>query len=336
MKLLKLFVVLGMTFGLTALNAGTLQDVQKKGYLQCGVNTGLPGFSAPDDQGSMQGIDADFCRAVAAAVFGDSSKVRFSKLTAKERFTALASGEIDILSRNTTWSMHRDTALGITFAGVTYYDGQGFLVKKDLGVSSAGQLDGASVCIQAGTTTELNLSDYFRANGMEYTAITFDTSDQTRAGFEADRCDVLTSDRSQLAAIRIGLKNPQSAMVLPEIISKEPLGPVVRQGDQEWFNVVRWVLNALINAEELGVTSSNATGMASSSNPSIARLLGGEDDFGAKIGLNKNWALNAIRQVGNYAEIFERTVGADSPLGLSRGTNALWNDGGIMYAPPIR
>lgn len=337
MKKLNLFLVLGISSLLAmSVSAGTLQDVQKKGYVQCGVSTGLAGFSAPDDNGVMQGIDADFCRAVAAAVLGNASKVRFSKLTAKERFTALASGEIDLLSRNTTWTMHRDTALGITFAGVSYYDGQGFLVKEELGISSAEDLDGASVCIQAGTTTELNLSDFFRSHSMSYKAITYDTSDQTREGFEADRCDILTSDRSQLAALRLGLKNPSSAVVLSEIISKEPLGPVVRQGDYEWFNVVKWVLNAQINAEELGVSQSNVNKMVGSDNPSIARLLGSEGDFGKKIGLKSRWAYNIIRQVGNYGEVFERTVGADSPLNLARSSNELWSRGGILYAPPIR
>lgn len=333
----KLLVVASALLPFVA-HAGTLDDVKKKGYIQCGVSTGLPGFSAPDDRGLIQGIDADTCRAVAAAVLGDSSKVRFSKLTAKERFAALASGEIDILNRNTTWSMHRDTALGLNFAGVNYYDGQGFLVKKELGVSSAKELDGATVCIQAGTTSELNLSDYFRANGMQFKAITYDTSDQTRSGFEANRCDILTSDRSQLAALRLGLKNPSSAVVLPETISKEPLGPVVREGDDQWFNIVKWTLNAQINAEEMGITSANVDQHANDKNatPGVKRLLGKEGNFGAKIGLSDDWAYKAIKQVGNYGEMFERTVGSGSPLNLARGVNNLWSKGGILYAPPVR
>lgn len=323
--------------GVFAASAGTLDDVKRKGYVQCGVTTGLPGFSAPDDKGLMQGLDADLCRAVAAAVLGDASKVRFSKLTAKERFAAVASGEIDLLCRNTTWTMYRDTALGLNFAGVNYYDGQGFLVKKSLGVKSAEELDGASVCIQAGTTTELNVSDYFRSKGMKFKAVTYDTSDQTRGGFEAGRCDVLTSDRSQLAALRLGLKKPSDAVVLSEIISKEPLGPVVRQGDDQWFNIVKWVLNAQINAEELGVTSANVDSLrAKSKLPGVKRLLGKEGGFGAKLGLSEKWAYNIIKQVGNYGEVFERTVGADSPLKLARGANDLWSRGGILYAPPIR
>jgi general L-amino acid transport system substrate-binding protein len=336
-SILKILIaaIIAATFSIA--NAATLDDVKRKGHIQCGVSSGLPGFSSVDDKGVMQGIDAAFCRAVAAAVFGDASKVKFSKLTAKERFAALSSGEVDLLVRNTTWSMHRDTDLGLNFAGVNYYDGQGFLVKKNLGVTSAKQLNGASVCIQAGTTTELNLSDYFRSNGMKFKAITYDTSDQTRSGFEAGRCDVLTSDRSQLAAIRIGLKNPNTAVVLPEVISKEPLGPVVRQGDDQWFNIVRWVLNAQINAEELGLTSSNVRKNYANSNlPAVKRILGREGNFGGKIGLSNKWAYNVILQVGNYGEVFKRTVGSDSPLNLSRGVNALWNEGGILYAPPIR
>lgn len=338
MKICKKLLATVITLAVCSTYAGTLDEVKRKGYLQCGVSTGLPGFSAPDDKGLMQGLDAELCRAVAAAVFGDASKVRFSKLTGKERFIALASGEIDLLSRNSTWSMHRDTALGLNFAGVNYYDGQGFLVKKNLGVSSVRDLDGASICIQAGTTSELNLNDYFRAHGMKYKAITYDTMDQTRTAFEADRCDVLTSDRSQLATHRIGLKKPSSAVVLPEIISKEPLGPVVREGDDQWFNIVKWTLNAQINAEEMGITSANVDKHANDKNtsPGVKRLLGKEGNFGAKIGLKNDWAYKIIKQVGNYGEVFKRTVGSDSELNLARGTNDLWSRGGILYAPPIR
>ena len=322
----------------TGVHAGaTLDAVKSKGYVQCGVSTGLPGFSAADEKGQFTGIDVDMCRAVAAAVFGDAGKVKYSPLTAKERFTALQSGEIDMLPRNTTWTFTRDTSLGLNFTGVNYYDGQGFLVTKELGVKSALELDGASFCIQAGTTTELNLADYFRANKMQYTPITFDTSDQTVKAFEAGRCDALTSDQSQLYALRIKLKDPGSAMVLPEVISKEPLGPVVRQGDDEWFNIVKWMLFALINAEELGVTSANVDDMkAKSTDPNVRRLLGVAGVKGEWIGLADDWGYNIVKQVGNYGEIFERNVGKSSALGISRGLNALWSQGGIQYAPPIR
>ncbi len=319
-----------------AFAAETLDTVKERGELSCGVSTGLPGFSNPDDSGSWTGIDVDVCRGVAAAVLGDASAVKFVPLTAKERFTALQSGEIDVLSRNTTWTLTRDTSLGLNFTGTSYYDGQGFLVKKDLGVSSATELDGASVCIQAGTTTELNLADYFRFQGMEYSPVVFDTSDQTVQGFSSGRCDVLTSDQSQLYALRTKLDDPGSAVVLPEVISKEPLGPVVRQGDDQWFNVVKWALFAQINAEELGVSSDNLDEMMGSDNPSIKRLLGVEGDMGQKLGLEADWAAKIIAQVGNYAEMFERNVGETTPLEISRGLNALWSDGGIMYAPPVR
>jgi len=319
-------------------NAGnTLEGVKSKGYVQCGVSTGLPGFSAADEKGQFTGLDVDMCRAVAAAVFGDAGKVKYSPLTAKERFTALQSGEIDMLSRNTTWTYTRDTSLGLNFTGANYYDGQGFLVTKALGVKSALEMDGASFCIQAGTTTELNLADYFRANKMSYTPITFDTSDQTVKAFEAGRCDALTSDQSQLYALRIKLKDPQSAVVLPEVISKEPLGPVVRQGDDEWFNIVKWSLFAMINAEELGLTSANVDEMKEkSTDPNVRRLLGIEGVKGEWMGLPDNWGYSIVKQVGNYGEAFERNVGKGSALGISRGLNALWSNGGIQYAPPIR
>ncbi|MCP3871480.1 MAG: amino acid ABC transporter substrate-binding protein [Gammaproteobacteria bacterium] len=321
----------------TAFAGATLESVKKKGFLQCGVSTGLPGFSSADDKGKWTGLDVDTCRAVAAAVFGDAGKVKYSPLTAKERFTALQSGEVDLLVRNTTWTLTRDSSLGLNFAGVNYYDGQGFLVTKDLGVKSALELDGASFCIQAGTTTELNLADYFRANKMTYTPITFDKSDETVKAFEAGRCDALTSDQSQLYSLRIQLKDPSSAMVLPEVISKEPLGPVVRQGDDEWLNIVKWVLFAALNAEEYGVSSKNVDKMAASSkDPNVRRLLGQEGIKGKGLGLSDTWAANVVKQVGNYGEMFERNVGQDSPLKISRGLNALWSKGGIQYAPPIR
>lgn len=328
-------LLLGSLMAITAnaASADTLDSVKEKGFVQCGVSTGLPGFSNADSAGNWQGLDVDVCRAVAAAVLGSASKVKYTPLTAKERFTALQSGEIDVLSRNTTWTLTRDASLGLNFAGVNYYDGQGFMVTKSLGVKSALELDGAAVCIQAGTTTELNLADYFRVNGMKYNAITYDTSDATVKGFEAGRCDVLTSDQSQLYALRIKLKNPDSAIVLPEVISKEPLGPVVRQGDDKWFNIVKWSLMAMVNAEELGVGMKNADSMKTSENPGIARLMSGQ---GEKLGLDDDWAFNIVKQVGNYGESFERNVGMSSPLKISRGLNALWSKGGLQYAPPVR
>lgn len=335
----KIATIVGAAMAVTAaagVNASTLDTVKQRGAVQCGVSDGLPGFSATDSAGRWQGIDADFCRAVAAAVLGDAEKVNFVSLTATERFTALQSGEIDVLPRNTTWTLTRDASLGLNFTGVNYYDGQGFLVKKDLGVSSALELDGASVCISSGTTTELNLADYFRFNGMSYEPVLYDTSDQTAQGFEAGRCDILTSDQSQLYALRLQLSDPDSAVVLPEVISKEPLGPVVRQGDDVWFNIVKWALFAKVNAEELGVTSANVDEMKDSTNPSIQRLLGTSGNMGELLRLENDWAYNIIKQVGNYGEVFVRTVGTDSPLNIERGLNALWTEGGLQYAPPVR
>ncbi|MFK0570586.1 amino acid ABC transporter substrate-binding protein [Endozoicomonas sp.] len=316
--------------------SGTLESVKEKGYLSCGVSTGLPGFSNPDDKGQWSGLDVDVCRAVAAATLKDASKVKFIPLTAKERFTALQSGEIDVLSRNTTWTLTRDASLGLNFAGVSYYDGQGFMVKKELGVKSARELDGAAVCIQAGTTSELNLADYFRANNMEYQPVVFDTSDGTAKGFDSGRCDVLTSDQSQLYALRVRLSKPDSAVVLPDVISKEPLGPVVRQGDDQWFNIVKWSLAAMINGEELGLNSDNIKAQKESSDPNIRRLLGIDGPKGKGLALDDDWSLRILEQVGNYEEVFNRNVGAESPLQIERGLNALWNDGGILYAPPFR
>ena len=315
----------------------TLDGVRAKGHVQCGVSQGLPGFSNPDKKGEWSGIDVDVCRAVAAAVLGDARKVKFTPLSAKQRFTVLQSGEIDVLSRNTTWTLTRDSALGLNFAGVVYHDGQGFMVRKDLGVKSARDLDGAMVCINAGTTTELNAADYFRANSMRYTPVTFEKSDEAIAAYDAGRCDVYTTDQSGLYAQRIKLKNPADHMVLPEIISKEPLGPVVRQGDDEWFNIVRWALFAMINAEELGVTSGNVAGLAkSTSDPQIRRLLGTEGTMGAHLKLDAAWAMRIVAQVGNYGEVFERNLGPATTLKISRGVNRLWSKGGVMYAPPIR
>jgi len=322
--------------GLTHAGA-TLDAVKKKSFVQCGISDGLPGFSYADAKGQYQGIDVDVCKAVAAAVFGDAGKVKFSPLTAKERFTALQSGEVDVLSRNTTWTSSRDAAMGLNFTGVTYYDGQGFLVNKGIGVKSAKELDGATVCIQAGTTTELNLSDYFRANNLKYTPITYDTSDESAKSLESGRCDVLTSDQSQLYAQRIKLAKPDDYVVLPEVISKEPLGPAVRQGDEEWFDIVRWTLFAMLNAEELGVTSTNVEQMAKTTkNPDVARLLGAEGEYGKDLKLANDWAVQIVKQVGNYGEVFERNVGKGSELKIERGLNALWNKGGLQYAPPVR
>ena len=317
-------------------SASTLEEVQKRDVLQCGVSTGLPGFSATDEKGNWKGLDVDGCKAIAAAVLGDANKVKYIPLNAKERFTALQSGEIDVLVRGTTWTLTRDTSLGLNFAGVNYYDGQGFMVSKKLGVKSAKELDGAAICIQAGTTTELNLADYFTQNKMKYEPVVFDSHDQTIKGFEAGRCDVLTSDQSQLYGLRTHLANPSDAILLPEIISKEPLGPVVRQGDDGWFNIVRWTFFAMVDAEDMGVTSKNIDKMKKSDKPGIRRLLGLEGIKGKSLGLADDWSYQIIKQVGNYGEVFERNVGMDSPLKIKRGLNALWSKGGIQYAPPIR
>jgi general L-amino acid transport system substrate-binding protein len=302
------------------------------------VTTGVAGFAAPNDSGRWEGFDVDFCRATAAAVLGSPDKVKFVPTTGKTRFTVLNSGEGDLLYRNTTITMSRDADLKLTFLGVNYYDGQGFMVPKALGVTSAKQLDGASVCIQTGTTTELNLADYFRANNMKYEPVTIETNEEGQTNYLAGRCDVYTTDASGLAATRSTFDHPNAHIILPEIISKEPLGPAVRQGDDEWADVTRWVLNALINAEELGITKANVKQLAGAagSNPNVNRIVGQEGDFGSMIGLDKDWAVRAISAVGNYGEIFERNVGVNTPLGLSRGLNGLWNNGGILYAPPIR
>jgi general L-amino acid transport system substrate-binding protein len=334
-KLFKLSAVAVLATATLAM-ASTLDDVKKAGVLKCGVNTGLPGFSEADSKGAWRGLDVDYCRALAAAVLGDNTKVKYVPLNAKERFTALQSGEIDILSRNTTWTETRDTTLGINFAGVMYYDGQGFMVPKSLGIKSAKELDGATVCIQAGTTTELNLADYFRANKMKFKAITFDTNDQVDKAFIAGRCDILTTDQSGLYAARTKFKNPEKFVILPEIISKEPLGPAVRQGDDQWFNIAKWTLNALLTAEEKGVTSANIKEAKKSNDPETKRLLGTEGTMGNNLGLNADAFAQAIKQVGNYGEIFERNVGANTPLDISRGLNALWTKGGMQYSPPFR
>jgi len=341
-KLLKLAstiacLTLGTVFAINAHAGATLDNVKKKGFVQCGISDGLPGFSYVDAKGEFHGFDVDVCRAVAAAVLGDAKKVKYTQLTAKERFTALQSGEVDMLSRSTTWTSSRDGAMGIQFTNVAYYDGQGFLVNKKLGVKSAKELDGATFCIQAGTVTELNLSDYFRSNGMKYTPITFDTSDESFKALESGRCDVLTTDQSQLYGQRLKLATPDDFAVLPDVISKEPLTPAVRRGDEDWFTVVRWSLAAMLNAEELGITSKNVADMVKSSkNPEIARLLGTEGALGKDLNLPNDWAVKIIAQVGNYGESFERNLGTGSDMKINRGLNALWSQGGLQYAPPVR
>jgi general L-amino acid transport system substrate-binding protein len=314
----------------------TLATVKARGMLSCGVNPGLAGFGLPDAQGNWNGFDVDFCRAVAAAIFDDPKKIKFVPLTSKDRFTALQSGEIDVLSRNTSWTSSRDTALGINFTGVNYYDGQGFMVRKDLKVKSALELDGASVCVGQGTTTELNLADYFRGNKMKLKTATFATNDETVKSYEAGRCDVFTTDSSALYAERLRFAKPDDHVVLPEIISKEPLGPSVRHGDDQWFDIIKWVHYAMLNAEEAGVTSKNIDEMLKSENPDIKKLVGTEGNYGEQFGLTKDWAVRIVRHVGNYGEVFERNVGQGSPLKVARGLNALWNKGGLQYAPPIR
>jgi general L-amino acid transport system substrate-binding protein len=315
----------------------TLDAVKARGDVVCGVHTGLYGFGAPDDKGTWQGIDIDVCRAVAAAVFGNDKKVKYVPLSAQARLTAVQSGEVDLLSRNTTWTLTRDTANGLNFTGVNYYDGQGFMVPKKLGVSSAKELSGATVCVQTGTTTELNLADYFRANKMELKPVTIEKYEEVTGAFLAGRCDAITSDASQLAAIRANdTPNPGDYVILPELISKEPLGPSVRQGDDQWFDIVKWALFAMIDAEERGLTSANVEAALKSPDPNIQRLLGVTGDLGKGMGLDNKWAYNIIKLVGNYGESFERNVGMGSKLQLTRGLNALWTNGGLMYSPPVR
>jgi general L-amino acid transport system substrate-binding protein len=323
----------------SAASAATLQDVQGRGQLVCGVNgpTGLAGFGIPDDKGNWTGLDVDVCRAVAAAVLGDATKVKYVPLGSKERFTALQSGEIDLLVRNSTWTFSRDTDLGLDFVQVNYYDGQGFMVRKELGVKSAKELSGATICVQTGTTTEKNLADYFRSNNMELKTVVFENADQTRQAYDEGRCDAYTTDASGLAAERTTLKNPADNVILPEIISKEPLGPAVRGGDTSWGDVVRWSFDVMLIAEEKGITQANVDEIKSSSqDPEVRRMLGVEDEMGKMMGVSNDWAYNIIKQVGNYGESFERNVGLKTPLGLARGLNELWSKVGLQYAPPIR
>ena len=327
--------VAGLAAGAAA--AGTLDDVKARGKLNCGVSTGLVGFAAPNASGEWEGFDVGMCRAVAAAVLGDASAVEFVPTTGKTRFTALASGEVDMLARNTTWTFSRDVDLKFEFTGVNYYDGQGFMVPNDLGVSSAKELDGATVCIQTGTTTELNLADFFRSNNMNYEPVPIETNAEAQQQYLAGACDVYTTDASGLAATRATFENPGAHVVLPEIISKEPLGPLVRHGDNNWGDIVRWTLNALITAEELGVTSANMAEMASgTNNPEINRLLGTEGTLGEMLGLDAEWAQRALAVGGNYGELFEANIGASTPIGLARGLNAQWKNGGLLYSPPFR
>lgn len=323
-------------FASGAAQAATLDQVKQKGFLQCGVSTGLPGFSNPNEKGEWTGLDVDLCRAVAAAIFDDATKVRFTPLTAKDRFTALQSGEIDVLSRNSTWTSSRDATQGLNFTATNYYDGQGFLVRKELGVKSAMELNGASVCTQSGTTTELNVADFFRTNNLQYEVVAFQGQEETLKAYESGRCEVFTSDQSQLYALRLKLANKDDHVVLPELISKEPLATAVRQGDDQWFDVVKWVHYAMLNAEEAGVTSKNVQEMLNSPNPDIRRMLGVEGNFGEQLGLTKDWVVRIVSKVGNYGEAFDRNVGAGSPLKIERGKNALWTKGGLQYGPPIR
>lgn len=327
--------VSGLAAGAAA--ASTLDDVKARGSLNCGVNTGLVGFAAPDADGVWGGFDVALCRAVAAAVLGDSTAVEFVSLTGKTRFTSLAAGEIDMLSRNTTWTFSRDNDLKFEFVGINYYDGQGFMVPRELGVSSALELDGATVCIQTGTTTELNLADFFRSNSMSYDPVPIETNAEAQQQYLAGACDVYTTDASGLAATRANFEAPGDHVVLPEIVSKEPLGPLVRHGDNEWGDIVRWTLNALISAEELGITSANIGELsAGTDNPEVNRILGTEGELGSMIGLDAEWAKRAIMVGGNYGEIFEQNIGEATPIGLSRGLNAQWKDGGLLYSPPFR
>ena len=321
--------------GATGAQAGTLDTIKARGALVCGSNPGLAGFALPDDQGVYKGLDVDECRALAAAIFNDPNKVKFLPINAKDRPTILASGEIDVLIRNTTWTLSRETA-GMFFTGVNFYDGQGFMVRKKLGVDSALKLDGASICVQQGTTTELNLADYFRARNMKFEAVVFATDEEAVKAYDTGRCDAYTTDASGLYAERLKMSNPDDNVVLPEIISKEPLGPSVRKDDIGWFEIVQWMHFALLTAEELGVTQKNVDDQLKSENPEIRRLLGVEGDFGKNLGLTNDWAYRMIKAVGNYGESFERNVGMGSPIKIRRGLNALWNKGGLQYAPPIR
>jgi len=322
----------------SAASAQTLNAVKSRGMVNCGSNTGLAGFGIPDAQGNWTGLDVDYCRAISAAIFNDANKVKFVPLTAKDRFTALQSGDVDVLVRNTTWTSSRDTSLGLNFTGINYFDGQGFMVFKKLKVNSALELNDAAICVQQGTTTELNLADYFRANKMRLKTVTFATLDEAVKAYDSGRCDAYTTDASGLYAGRLKLAKPEDHLVLPEIISKEPLGPSVRHGDDQWFDLVRWTHYAMLIAEEFGITKANVDEMKNSDSPEIKRVLGQEADtkIGTDLGVSNDWVVNIVKAVGNYGEMFERNVGSGSPLKIARGINALWTKGGLQYAPPIR
>ena len=341
-NLFSLFAVFALVFAIgteamAAKKGKTLKNTLKKDFVKCGVSQGVPGFSNADAAGNWTGIDVDVCRAVAAAVLGDATKVKFTPLSAKERFEALKSKEIDILSRNTTWTLSRDGGIGITFNGVNFYDGQGFMVRKSSGITSTSQFkSGLSACVNIGTTTELNMRDFFNSKNISYEPVVFETADEVVAAYDAERCDVYTTDKSALAAQRTKLSDPDAHLVLPETISKEPLGPVTREGDENWSDIVRWSLNVMIEAEELGITASNADAMKVSENPAIKRLVGSEGETGVALALDQEWSLRIIKQVGNYGESYERNVGPDTPVGLTRGPNAQWINGGLLYANPTR
>ena len=320
----------------TAAQAATLEDVKARGSLNCGVNQNLQGFGAKGADGAYAGFDIDFCRAVASAALGDPGKVTYVPVSAQERFEALKSGKVDVLARNTTWTMDRETAMPLRFAGISYHDGQGFIVKKLLGVTSALQLSGASICFQTGTTTESNVEDFFREKEMTFVPVRFENLDDLVTAFDEGKCDTFTTDMSALYAVRLRLQNPEDAMVLQDVISKEPLGPAVRHGDEQWFNIVRWTLYALVNAEELGINAANVDDQkAKSKNAAVRRLLGVEGSTGTSMGLDADWAARTIKATGNYGEIFDRNLGPNSPLAINRGINALWNAGGLLYAPPM-
>jgi general L-amino acid transport system substrate-binding protein len=336
MKRIASILALALIVAAQSASAQTLKTVKDRGILNCGSNGTLAGFGLPDAQGKWTGLDVDVCRAIAAAIFNDANKVKFVPLSAKDRFTALQSGEVDVLARNTTWTSSRDTSLGLNFTGVDYYDGQGFMVRKALKVNSALELTGASVCVQQGTTTELNLADFFRAHKMTLKSVTFATANEAIKSYDAGRCDAYTTDASGLYSERLRLANVDDHIILPEIISKEPLGPAVRHGDDQWFDIVKWTLYAMINAEELAITQKNVDDMVKSTNPDVKRFVGTEGNYGEQLGLTKDWAVRIVKQVGNYGEVFERNVGKGSPLKIERGLNKLWNQGGIQYAPPIR
>ncbi|MGX1788379.1 amino acid ABC transporter substrate-binding protein [Bosea sp. NPDC055332] len=327
---------LSIAIPLTTAGAATLDTVKSRGQLICGTSPGVPGFSLPDGQGQWNGLDVDLCKAVAAAIFGDPAKVKYVPLNPKDRFAAVQSGEVDVLSRQATWTLSRDSSLGLSFSPITYFDGQALMVKKALGVKSAKELNSATICVQGGTTTELNIADFFQKNGLKYDPVSFASGDEAIKAFEAGRCDAFTTDASALYAYRLKVANPQDFVVLPELISKEPLGPAVRRGDEAWANIVRWTHYAMVNAEELGLTSANVDQQLKSDNPEVKRFLGVDGKLGEGLGLSNDWAYRIVKQVGNYGESYERSLGPNSPLGIPRGTNNLWTKGGLQYAPPLR